>query len=246
MFMKKILFLILLYSVPFTAFPQTNMWNELNIKSISKWCFGVDGGVAYFIEPIGGISGDINTGHAQKLRLGTSYGTKICYYFMGSDDNDCDVGAGLMIRNTHTSHTTVYKITEENGNETLGSLTDNINLLFIAPMFSIHPYFDNRNSICFNMAPYAFVSYSNNAMLIERYKLSNRTRGIGTTGMILDLEYIRSITNHLSLETGFYFNAFHFSEYTKKSSKGIEETIKMDESEGLAHISLSLGLSYFF
>ena len=219
------------------------MINNPTQTLMPKWRVSADLGAAYFIEPIAGISGDINTDHAQRLRIGYTYGAKASYYF----NNDSDLGLGLIIRNTHTSHETSTAITETDGSVRVGSLIDNINVLFVAPMITAKPYFrDNRNNASINLAPFAFVSYTNNAMLIERYILKQRTKGVKSRGFIVEIEYFRAITTALSFGGCLSFNVYNINDYTKIYSDGRKEIVSLSEGDGLTHISLTAGFQYSF
>lgn len=250
--MKKAIIILFIFLVAIhVSMAQTNeIMGRVEIKGgvtssrIDHWFFLVDGGAAFFTDTIGGVSGDIHSDHAQRLRYGYTYGADACYYFNQDDEGGIDVGVGVRIRNTHTSHNTSITVKDTEGDEITGSLEDNINVLFINPIISTNfSLFGKRNTFFFNLSPFGLAFYTNNAVLLDRYTLSTNMRS-----MILEIMYDRTILKNLGIGTTLSFNACSYSDYTKTDSNGYKEIVYLSDGfrEGLAHIAITASVSYSF
>ena len=139
---------------------------------------------------------------------------------------------------------TSITINDTEGNEITGSLADNIDVLFINPMISARMYFwGDRDTFFFNFSPFGLASYSDNAVLFDRYKLNKNMRS-----MILEILYDRTILKNLGIGASFSYNACSYANYTKTDSNGYKEIVYFDDGvrEGLAHIAITASLSYSF
>ena len=250
--MKKTIILLLIFLAAIhVAMAQTNevMWRTeikggVTSSRVDRSFFLVDGGPVYFTETIGGVSGDNQTDHAQRLRYGYTYGAEACYYFNQDDGEGIHIGVGVRIRNTHSSHKTSITIIDTEGDEITGRLEDNINVLFINPIVSSKfSLFGNRNTFFFNFSPFGLASYTNNAVLLNRYTLSKNTRSL-----ILEMIYDWTIHKNVGIGATFSFNACSYDNYTKTDSSGYKEIVNLNEGvrEGLAHIAITASVSCCF
>ena len=243
--MRSKLILLLLFVASYEAVAQTTeMISEIPATSLSRWRVSTDAGVAYFMNPIDITCGEGQTDSSHSSRLGYTYGAEACYYFTNDDDISYDFGVGVRIKNTHFSQTSNVTSIDVDGTELSCGLTDNIDLLSIAPFATARLFlFGNRNIIFFNVAPFCYASYTNNAVFLDYYRIKR-----STNGLYLELIYDRAITNRFCIGTSFTFNACSFPDYTKFYFDGSKEIVPLQQGEraGMANFALTAGLSYCF
>ena len=241
-----IIVIVILFVASYETMAQTNELKiEIPLTSTSRWRVSTDAGVTYFSDNIEISRVEGQTDFSHPLRFGYTYGAEACYYFINDDDIFYDFGAGIKIKNTHYSQTSNVTFIDADGSELSYGLTDNINLSFIALFVSArHFIFGNRNIVFYNVAPFCYASYTNNAVFLDNYKINR-----GTNAFYMELKYDRAITDCFCIGMSFSFNACSFSDYTKFYFDGSKEIVPLQEDEpraGMAHFTLTAGLSYCF
>lgn len=173
--------------------------------------------------------------YSKKLKNGFEFGGDLTYYFTEP------LGIGLKYSSFKASNSmsNIY-IEDSNGNRRYGSMSDNIGISFIGPVFSTRFLNkDKTNAFLMNVA-LGYMGYKNNYTLIDPYKLTG-----STMGMTFDIGYDFKFSSNLIL--GVQLSAISgvltgYKLFDGSTTQNIE--LQKENYEGLNRLELSLGLRF--
>lgn len=174
--------------------------------------------------------------YLNKLRSGSNFGLDGIFYF-GSN-----IGVGIQYSVFHTKNKDNVTL-DSLGKPVVGTMSDNITIQYIGPSLSTR-YIVGRNENVHLVAVISlgYMSYKNNAMVINSFTLRSGTVG-ATAAFGADVALSRNV--FLGAKFALVGGTLdHYDFEDAKTSKRID--LDKDEKVGLARIDLSAGLRFNF
>lgn len=195
----------------------------------------INGGYSYHTASVGdGVPSDFNN-YVNQLKSGYHIGGDFTYYFT----EPLGVGFKYCVFKTSNSMDNIYR-TDSYGYTTYGKMSDDLTISFAGPTFSTRILNSNKTNAFLTSLSMGYLSYSNNKVLIEKYKMTGSTVGLG-----LDIGYDIELSKNLSL--GFQISFITGSLFKYELDNGVSiQTIELDndEAENLNRIDFSVGLRF--
>jgi len=195
----------------------------------------LNGGYAYRTARIGeSVPADFKD-YFKGLKSGYHVGADLCYYIT----EPLGIGFKYYFFNASNSLESIYREDLE-GNRTYGSMSDDISISYIGPVFSTRFLSHDESKALILNVSLGYMGYSDDKVLIENYWING-----STLGMAYDIAYDFAIGENLflgfqiSLLSGILFN------YDVNDGTMIETIVlKQGEYENLNRIDLSIGLRF--
>ena len=227
------------------SFYQTNFYQTSEIpknmvvgyKDYPKLRIAVNGGYSYLTAKISkNVPNDLKD-YIKKLKSGYHFGCDITYYY----SEICGVGGKCSVFKSSNSIDDIY-VQDIDGSIRYGKMSDNLTSLFVGPTFSTRFLSNNKKNAFLLDVSMGYMRYSNNMVLIEKYKIIGHT-----VGLAIDAGYDISLTKNLSLGLQVSWIIGSLGAYTL-SGYGMPypQTIKLQagEHESLSRLDFSVGLRY--
>lgn len=225
---------------------KTHKFNYYKTSEVSKekiimhdkyqhFRFAINGGYSYLTATVSeNVPSDFKD-YIKALKSGYHFGGDLIYYFT----EPLGIGAKYYLFKSSNSLDNIY--TEDAyGNRTYGKMSDDISISFIGPTFSTRLINQNKTGVFLTNISLGYISYSNNKVIIDKYKMTG-----GTMGLALDAGYDFQLSEEISL--GFQISCLSGTLFQYKWNDGItNEFIKLEngEYESLNRIDFSIGLRF--
>jgi hypothetical protein len=171
--------------------------------------------------------------YVNQLKSGYNIESDISYLF-----DDWGVGIKYTIFKASNSISNV-SVRDINGNTRTGNLADDISINFIGPSVSTKYSSKNLKHIFLFSAALGYMTYKNNAVIIDPYKITS-----STFGSSLDANYDFKVIDKLYLGAHISFNGGTLKSITFDNGQVIKRELEKNEYESLTRIDLSLGLRF--
>ncbi len=225
--MKPLLLFLTLYFLLTSCYAQ-------NPDNYQHFRLSLNGGPSYRTAKISGLVSDTYKDYTRNLKWGVHLSGDATWFI--------NENTGLGIK---YSRFTAYNEMEGGGygyGYGYSSMSDDIAISFIGPMFSSRNYFANKRNALFCNLALGYLGYKDE----EEYQNAGLEEISGSTlGVAGDLGYQLGLSKSLSLGLMLSYTAGILSK-VKVSSGGSNTTIDLDddEKENLGRIDLSLGLVF--
>jgi hypothetical protein len=151
-------------------------------------------------------------------------------------------GVGLKYANFGTSNEAFVSGTDPSGTTQTGIMRDDITIQYIAPVLASRTVFRNQTTILNTGFSLGYLSYENNATLIDQFKLTGSTVGVGFS---FGLE--NKLSKNLGLEFGLGMIAGSLSQFEKTTGNSKQTiTLEKEKRENISRIDVSVGLKWHF
>lgn len=205
------------------------------IKENPKFRAAINGGYSYRSAMLSeSIPNDFEN-YYKKLKSGYHFGCDATYYFSGS------FGVGLKgyLLKSSNEMDNVY-ITDLEGNTRYGSMSDDITISYLGPIFSTRLLNqDNTRAILLDVS-LGYMGYYNNAVRIDRYKIKGQSLGIS-----LSAGYDMEIAKNLILGFQLSYLMGTLSQYDINDGATTKTiTLDKEEHESLNRLDFSVGLRF--
>jgi len=201
-----------------------------------RWRIAINGGWGYRIAKLGdNIPSDLRQ-YFKGLKSGFHYGTEVHYFFSEQ------LGAGFRYQSfrSRNSIDNIY-VTRPDGTTQYGSMSDNIRINWIGPLFSTRLLSaDKKNSFMLDLG-LGYMGYRNNSVLVN----DHLTFKGGTAGLHWGIGYDIGIAKNLALGFQLSYSAGTLTQYTLSDGWRSEKVkLEKEEYESLSRIDLSVGLRF--
>ena len=197
--------------------------------------FALNGGFSYRTARVSeAIPSDFRD-YTGKLKSGYHFGGDLTYYFTET----LGFGFKYYLFKSSNSMDNIY-LEDIDGNRIYGKMSDDLTISFIGPTFSTRLLNHNKKNAFLSNVSLGYMGYSNDKVLIDKYKLNGSTLGLS-----LDISYDIGLSDNLSL--GFQISYLKGTLLKYKLNHGsTTETIDLDEGEyeSLNRIDFSVGLRF--
>lgn len=172
--------------------------------------------------------------YLNELKSGSQYGAEYNYFINER------TGIGVVFNLFHSSNATYASAQSATGTIMSGKLSDDINIIYIAPSISWRILSPTKMNAFLAGISIGYLHYRDDAEFIS----SSATTG-GTVGLSYDLSYDLGLTNKTALGFGLSWKLGTLSSLNV-NQHGSSRTIQLDNDHrlGLGHIDLSLGLRF--
>lgn len=232
---KTALTLLLLLGTVFALSAQDIETSDESVKeNTPTWRFAIQGGGSYRLAGIPSDASEIEKSHIKKLKWGLAYGADITGFFSEN------LGAGIKFHNAHFGHE--MPVTAQiNGRTKSGSLEDQINIFFVGPILSTRSLNRTKTNAFILSWGLGYIGYNDAAKVVDSYRLKG-----GSLGFLAEVGYDIGLAPHLSLGFALTYMSGTLSSYKITNQAGQTQEVKLEkgEREGLANLSLNIGLRY--
>lgn len=197
---------------------------------------GIYGGWSYMIAKVSSKVPSAFQQYVEDLKSGYHLGGDFTYF---TSEN---IGFGIkysMFR-TRNELDNIYVFDTLTGQVRTGKLKDDITIQYFGPTICTRISSANKNAHFIFDFSFGYLSYKNNATVIDNFTLTS-----GTLGMMWDLGVNFSIDKDLSLGLFFAYKLGTLNQYNYDDGKQ-SKTIKLDKDnlESISRIDLSVGLRW--
>ncbi|PIY02931.1 MAG: hypothetical protein COZ21_11605 [Bacteroidetes bacterium CG_4_10_14_3_um_filter_31_20] len=174
--------------------------------------------------------------YVKELKSGYHFGGDFSYF---TSEN---IGFGIKYSMFRTGNelNNIYAVDTVTGQVRTGKLKDDITIQYFGPILCTKISSANKKTHFISDFSLGYLSYKNNATVIENFTLTS-----GTLGLFLDLGVDFAIDNNLSLGLFFSYTLGTLNQYNYNDGKQ-SKTIKLDANnlESISRIDLSVGLRW--
>lgn len=195
----------------------------------------LNGGWSYRVAPIGDGMPTYLEQYLRTLKSGYHYGVDLSYYFSE------ELGIGLKAYNSRSKnelHDVSVRLS--NGTTQRGTMSDNISISFIGPLFSTRLLDSNKkNSLLLNFG-FGYMGYLDKAVLISDFTLKG-----GTVGMCWEIGYDIGVSKNFAIGFQVAYIIGTLTQYQLYDGVN-SETIHLEQGhyEGLSRLDVSVGLRF--
>jgi len=226
---------------------NTHLYNYYSYSEIPEVKYVIPKNYPVFRLSFGGgfsyrtaeISSDISNefiDYMKKLKLGYNFYMDVAGYFNRA------IGLGASCKWFKSSNSIVdgIYIIDTAGNLRSGTMSDNINILFVGPMFSVRFLNKAKRHALHLNASIGFMGYWDDAILVEPFQIHAKTAGLS-----LEVGYDIRITDNLLV--GFQFSSILGAFRSYKLTTGgysSSEILPERQAESISRIDLTIGLRF--
>ncbi|TAH00912.1 MAG: hypothetical protein EAZ15_08080 [Sphingobacteriales bacterium] len=216
-----------------TLLPANKVFNN---KEYSHWRYGFNIAYGYQTAKSGAYKNSIEKDYYNGLRSGFSFGADVTYFIQEA------YGIGFKYNRFLTSNTlnNATLIPNNGGPSFIGNLSNDININFIAPCFSIRGIPKNeKNALIMNVA-LGYVGYRNNEISDKKYEATS-----SSFGAMLDFGYDVGLSKSTALNFQLSYLASTLSYMdVYDGTKTERRTFDKNSLIGLGRIDVCVGLKF--
>ena len=206
----------------------------MGYENYRHWRFAISGGYSHHTAGLADDTPPDFRNYAKRLKSGYSISGDATYYF----NETIGIGAKASISKSSNSIDNIY-VTDASGHTVYGKMSDDISIIYIGPTLSTK-FFNRAKSNSINaLISFGYLSYSNNAVLINSYKITG-----STFGMSADIGYDIGLTENLSL--GFQISSVLgvLRAYDYNDGTSVHHLKLEDQLHSLNRMDFSVGLRF--
>lgn len=226
---------VLIYQYNYYSTNHVPKENIIGNTKYPHFRLAINGGASYLLAKISSdVPEDLHS-YMKELKTGYHFSADFKYYFT----EVLGVGVNYSYFNTKNSIDEIY-VVDANGNLITGELSDNVSVNFIGPTFTTRFLSSNKPNAFLMGLSLGYMTYNNNAMLIDSYKLNGRT-----LGMVLDFSYDMGLSTTMMLGIQLSLTMGSLSSmdiYDGTTTQKIN--LREGSYESLSRIDLSIGLRF--
>jgi hypothetical protein len=212
--------------IPIEKLKKNNNYQKVKISAFGGW--------SYLTGKLSNKVPDDFRQYMKELKSGYHFGGDVCFFVSEK------IGLGLKYTNFKTKNEIydIYIIDTLTGKKRTGILRDDITVQYFGPALFMRFYSKNKMVAFLSNISLGYLSYKNDAVVVDRFTLSS-----GTVGMVYDLGVDFMLDRNLAIGLGCSYVMGTLSEY-EMNNRSSKQTIKLksDELESISRIDLSIGL----
>ncbi len=216
-----------------TLLPANKIFNN---QKYSHWRYGFNIAYGYQTAKSGAYTNQTQRDYYNGLRSGYSLGADVTYFIQEN------YGIGFKYNRFNTANSlSNVPLTPINGGPTvIGNISNDIDIDFIAPCFSIRAIPKNdKNALIINFA-LGYVGYKNSEMAIKKNIATS-----SSFGMMLDLGYDVGLSKSTALAFQLSYLASTLSyQDVNDGTKTVRQTFDKNSLIGLGRVDVSIGLKF--
>ncbi|MBC7866486.1 MAG: hypothetical protein H7X88_03030 [Gloeobacteraceae cyanobacterium ES-bin-316] len=220
-----------LYEKDFYLSKNTSSLKVKKATMHDRFTLSVSGGFSYLIAKTSSEVPKDFKPYIKELKSGYHVGGDIAFFISEN------IGVGLKYVNFNTSNETYVTLIQP-GQTKNGIMRDDVTTHFIAPTFVARSISMNQKTIFNAGYSLGYLGYSNDAVLIDKFKITGSTVGMGFD---LGIEQKISNTFGLELKLGAVIGSLGKVEISNGTSVQTK-TLAKEERENISRIDISLGL----
>ncbi len=196
--------------------------------------FALNAGWGWQTSKIPDNAAQFEKDYLNELKSGSQFGLEYNYFVNQS------TGIGLLVNLFHSSHSVYASAQLANGTIVNGTLSDNIDILYIAPNITWRILSPTKKNAFLLGVSIGYMNYNNQASFNETMTLNG-----GTLGFSYDLSYDYGISKSTALGIGFSWKIGTLSS-VDVTQNGVKKTVDFEKDQrlGLGHLDLSIGLRF--
>ena len=203
----------------------------------SRWRIGINGGWSYMpVKTASNIPPDFNQ-YYKNLKSGYHFGGDVTFFFAEN------IGVGFSYSSFITKEelNNIYATNIVTVITRTGKLKDDITIQYYGPTLCSRVSSKNKKSNFISCLSIGYVTYNNNATLIDNFIIKGNTIGLmGNVGVDFALD------NNFALGITAAYTVGSLSEYTKDDGNSIRSfKLEQNKYESINHLDLSVALKWY-